>query len=437
VPPSDHQPTSDLPLLMVVHGSPTFGVFDLAEAASGTCRLAFMIDGDPSLCRLLRRLGPTVDITGLDEGEALLKARELAPDGIITFADPHLARTAALAQGLGLPYHSPDVARKLGHKYEQRRALERAGLPGPRIIRIEPGESWPASRNLDLRFPVVVKPDAGTGSRQTSFAYDTAEVREATTRAQAVGVTSMVIEEYLPDSPAVMESDYASFVSVESIAGGGTIRHLAVVGKFPLAVPFRETGHFVPSHLPPEIVTEILEVVTMALTGIGVVIGNVHTEVKLTPEGPRVIEVNGRTAGAIPAVLALASGYFLLESAMTVALGGAPAAGGLLPCDRIGFRVNLQPPTWATRLDSIEGVDAAKALRGVESVEVLRASGDPVDWQLGTDELVAAVIGSVESLEELREIRHQIDKTVKVKYAGIEAPGRSQPPSARRRVSSR
>ncbi len=411
---SEHE-SNDLPLLALVCRSRSIGVFALATAAKGTCRLAFLVDGDPSLKRLLGRLGPVVDITGLDAEQTLERARSLAPDGITTFADRDLLRTACLAEGLGLPFHSTDTAASLIHKHKQREALRRAGLPGPDFSLVSKGRDRDTKLH-ELQYPVVVKPDTGTASRETTLACDVQEVLHALERASRLGIEDVLVEELLPDAPELMAPNFASFVSVESIVSREGLRHLAVTGKFPLAHPFRETGHFIPSHLPDAVITDVLGAATMAIEAVGITLGAVHTEVKLTPSGPRIIEVNGRIGGAVPEVLSQVNGYDLLESAMKVALGQGLPLGGLLPCGRIGYRVNVQPPTWARRVRSIEGFDTLKAFPGVDSVGVLRTNGDAVDWRLGTEEFVLVVQGSVGSLDELQAVRTEIDKKVTINY---------------------
>lgn len=414
-PDEQEQSSDDLPLVAVVYGTRSFGVFDLADAAAGLCRLAFLTDGDRSLVRLLSHLGPTVEMGAAEDAEVLEQTRRLAPDGIITFTDGYLERTAFLARALGLPYHSPEVAATLLGKHEQRQALRRAGLPGPAFARLDTARPDAAVLD-DLVYPVVVKPDRGAGSRETVLANDRDEVRDAVVHSRTAGIDAVVVEEYLRDDPEAMSPDYASFVSVETVVGHGLRRHVAVCGKLPLAHPFRETGHFVPSHLGEDRLGGAVDTADAAIVALGIEIGVVHTEVKLTPSGPRVIEVNGRVAGAVPAVLARASGYSLIRAAFEAALGLARPGTGLVPCERIGYRINVQPPTWASRVRSIEGLDALAAIPEVGTVAVLRNDGDPVDWRLGTDELVMAIIGAVDSLDDLETVRHQIDKVVTVSY---------------------
>lgn len=410
-------PKANLPTVALVYGRDSVNAFDLAEAATGCCRIIWVLLDDPPMARLLPRLGTVVDITSLTDSDAVTSLRRLAPDGIVTFADSHLCRTAMLAEGLGLPFLSPEVAAVVADKRHQREAMERAGLPGPRVWVIGPGDVAPRDVTGELPFPLVVKPSEGAASRETSLVVDHEQLLDAVARARMSGYGAMVAEEYLPDADDSPDAEYASFVSVDSVAGGGRIRHLAVMGKLPIAPPFRETGHFTPSHLPEETVRDVLDIVTAAIRALGIVVGALHTEVKLTPAGLRIIEVNGRTGGAMPAILAAAGGCSLIESAMRIALGETPSDAGLSPCDRVGFKINVQPPKWAHTVRAVEGLEALEAVPGVRSVTLNRKAGDTVDWRRGTDDMIFSVIGAVDDLAGLRRVRQQVDQLVSVVYA--------------------
>ncbi len=84
--------------------------------------------------------------------------------------------------------------------------------------------------------------------------------------------------------------------------------HLAITGRFPLAPPFRETGFFIPASIAPGQQAELLDLAGETLRALGLEVGAAHTEIKLTSEGPRVIEVNGRIGGGVPDMLRLADG---------------------------------------------------------------------------------------------------------------------------------
>jgi biotin carboxylase len=409
---------SDLPVVAVVHNAKSVSSFDLAAASAGLCQIGFVVDGaEKSQLRLLRHFGPVADITGLSRSEAAAEVRAFAPAGITTFLDSLILPTASLAEDLGLPYHSADVGATLVDKYRQREALQRAGIPGPRFV-VEPDtDVTEDSIGHELAFPVVVKPRIGAASRGITMATDRDQLVDALDRARKVGAGAMILEEYLPDMEPALDPDFAGFVSVESVMGAGKLRHLAVMGKLPLTPPFRESGHFTPSHLSEALLDGVLAMVQSAVEGIGIDIGGLHTEVKLTPAGPRIVEVNGRTGGGgVPDVLKAAGGCSLLEAAMRVALGEAPSDGGLAPCERVGFKINVQPPMWAQRVASVEGLAEVAALPGILGANLLRRPGDPVDWRLGTDENVVNIVGAVADLDQLRATRREVDQLLLISY---------------------
>lgn len=59
---------------------------------------------------------------------------EFRPQGVATFWDRRLLELSYLAAELDLPFHRPEVARRLVDKYLQREALAAAGLPVPRYV---------------------------------------------------------------------------------------------------------------------------------------------------------------------------------------------------------------------------------------------------------------------------------------------------------------
>ena len=70
----------------------------------------------------------------------------------------------------------------------------------------------------------------------------------------------------------------------------------------------------------------------------------VHTENKLTPDGPKLIEVNGRLGGRPPFVLLEVSSVNLFRVACAVAAGDPVYFDRLVECDGVGFRLMFQPP---------------------------------------------------------------------------------------------
>lgn len=365
---------------------------------------------DPTQSRLLRRTGTVVDTGGLDLDEASRAISAERVDGILTLADECLGPCAELAERLGLAFHSPATAARLVDKLEQRRALRAAGLPTPGCVALHvPVRAHERHELESIAFPAVCKPRIGEASRDTVLVTGPAELdallHEHAAAERGTAERELVVEEYIPDATRPLAGEgFAGYVSVESVAKDGHLVHLAVNGRTPPAPPFRETGFFIPSTLGGALRDQVLAVAADAAIALGVERGCLHTEIKLTDDGPVVIEVNGRIGGGVPEMLASACGVDLLGLAFDLAVGrDLPEFLAVpLPCDRVSFLMYVHAPREVTTLRSIEGLDAVRALPGVEEVVLRRAPGDPVDWREGNHGHVATVFGAVADHDALR-----------------------------------
>lgn len=108
------------------------------------------------------------------------------------------------------------------------------------------------------------------------------------------------------------DTTLADFVSVELAVSAGEATCVAVFDKFPVSV-CRSTGR-------------IVDLVRAAHQVLGVSARMTHTEVKLTPSAPEIIEINGRLGGDLARLTRLADGPNLVRAALQAALN--------LPIDR-------------------------------------------------------------------------------------------------------
>jgi biotin carboxylase len=400
----------------------SFGALAVAEAARQTCELIWIVDSSvpevTSMSRLLRRLGPLVDVAGLSLDEAASRVRALAPDGILALADTLLLWTAHLAQRLGLPFIAPEVAERLTDKHAQRTALRGGGLPVPGFWRIPASADaagW-AALTREATFPALLKPRHGEGSRDVTAVESLEELRPLVAQASQGGASEpppLVLEEYLRDRPG--GGAFASYVSVESLVAAGRISHLAVTGRFPLAAPFRETGFFIPGALDDADQRAVLEVASAAVEALGVSIGCLHTEIKLTPEGPRVIELNGRIGGGVPEMLSHATGVEILPLAMRLALGDEIAFDELPECTGVAYLFYVQAPAAMRRVVAVDGLDELRGDPSVHEVILVRGPGQSVDWREGNHGHVFSVRGSVADHEALTIIERRIHAETEIR----------------------
>ena len=412
------------PLLVVGHGHRSAPPMQIVEAASDLCDILWLLDEstpDGSFtARLLRKVGTVVNVAGLSPEETASLLRSYSPDGIVAYRDEDIVPLSLIAAELGLEYRPPEVARGLVDKLLQREALRKGGLVSPACWEVPADRSASAIESFAARvvFPAVLKPRVGNGGQYTMPVKDTDDLIHSVSLLppEAGGETGMFVEEYLP-GPATRPSDrFGSYLSVESLVAGGEISHVAVTGRFPLAEPFRETGFFIPADLSHEELVAVLEATTAAVRALGVWTGDCHTELKLTPDGPRVLEVNGRLGGGVPQMLLQASGVSLFELSMRVALGEVVVVHGPVPCPMVGWRFLFQPPVSAHRVVSIDGLDQLAELPGVDEIYVNRSPGDPVDWREGTRHYIYSVFGASPDYDELLTISRFLHEQVSIVY---------------------
>jgi biotin carboxylase len=149
---------------------------------------------------------------------------------------------------------------------------------------------------------------------------------------------------------------------------------------------------------------------------LGVRVGFLHTEIKLTPDGPRVIEVNGRLGGDIPDMMTHAAGVDLLSMSKRVALGEHVVFDGLIPTSRVGYVFYVQAPQSARRVLRVEGLAELGELPVVDSVFLARQPGDDVDWRKGSHQLVFSVIGAADDYEGVLATRRFVDEEVTMTF---------------------
>ena len=359
----------DVPTLAIVHEVDSISLLHLARIYSGWMDIVWAVD-DARLTaadrRQLGRFGRVCDIGGsVHEAAAVLASAGV--DGVTTFADAQLVRTAEIAEILRLPGNPPEVANRLVDKGEQRRALAAAGVPVPEFVEL--GVATEPTSFDAVRYPAVLKPTVGAGGRTTFAAPDAGAAAWQLAALRAAGdLRPMILEECLGEYPPGQRGEYGDYVSVEPVVGPGVVHTVQVVGRMPLAAEFRETGAFAPAGLCPERSAELAATVADAAAALGIRTGCLHTEIKLTADGPRIIEVNGRIGGGgVPGIVADTTGVSLYRCAALAAVGAEiePELDQRGPRNGVSFAIALQPPLdtpvaltpgWSEVLHGIDGV---------------------------------------------------------------------------------
>jgi biotin carboxylase len=159
--------------------------------------------------------------------------------------------------------------------------------------------------------------------------------------------------------------------SVEAITQGGRTTILGVTDKVVARAPyFIEVGHQFPAELNEAGGAAVHAYVTQCLAAIGFDEGVSHTEVKLTPSGPRLIEINPRPGGNyIVDLVRHVTGIDQLEQQLAAALG-EPYTPRPVATLATSAASALLIPGNAGVVTSITGVDEARVTPGLQCLEL-------------------------------------------------------------------
>jgi D-alanine-D-alanine ligase-like ATP-grasp enzyme len=418
---------SSLPTLAYVYDPLSFAPLSIVEAAEGVCRLVWIVDSskaDAALeARLMRKFGPVIDSSGLEVSDVAAAVKAHEPDGVLSMHDADLVWTARLAEELRLPFHRVDTALKLTDKHAQREALAAAGLAVPmfRILPRSASAADVASIGESFSYPAVLKPRFGQSSRNTLPISSFSQLQATLEELRALDTEDYVLEGFVPDASTELGgSGFANFVSVESVVEEGRVEHAAVSARTTFRWPFRETGYFTPSALSDELEADVLRIAAAASRSLGVEVGCLHTEIKLTDDGPVIIEVNGRPGGGMSEMLERASGFSILRAALRLAVGDPVGLHGRVACSRVGYLLYVFPETDVEWIDVVDGLPALADVEGVDEIVLVRGPGQRIDWREGSEAHVFHLTGTTRDHDELRRL---IDATVQlVRIEGHDDP---------------
>ncbi|MGW2835318.1 ATP-grasp domain-containing protein [Streptomyces sp. NPDC001286] len=356
------------------------------------------------------RAADTSDADAVTEAVAALLDTTDGPGAVLTWDETLLATTAEVARRLNLPHLGPDAVRGCRDKLTTRRVLDAAGVPSARFRHVHDRQEAIAAAG-DLGLPVVVKPRGLAGSIGVTLARTPDEVGRAFDQATTSAfpgidrLAGAIVEEYLTGPE----------ISVDCAVDGGRV-HLVNVARKRLGFTphFEEVGHLVAPWRDEPWAYEVEFVVTAAHAALGLRTGITHSELRLTPSGPRVVEVNGRLGGDfIPLLGRLATGVDQVAAAADLALGRTPDVS---PRQERCAEVRFVYPPYDAVVRELD-VSAAAAVPGIADAVGLAPPGTELRLPPhGIVPRLAALIATGDTPEECgtaldaaeRAVRHRL-----------------------------
>ena len=347
----------------------------------------------------------TNDVEAVCEAVRGVRSRgELA--AVLTFSEFYVAIAAEVAARLGYRYLSPAAARACRHKHTTREVLRNAGLATPEF-RLVTSEVEARRAADEIGYPCIVKPPSDSSSKGVRLVRDRDELVEHFRRLHAWRVNDRgqplngeVLLEGLLAGPEV---------SVETVTlSPADTRVIGITAKHLSSPPlFVEIGHDFPAAIGSEEAARIQEVVLAALAAVGFDFGPAHTEVRLTPAGPVVVEINPRLAGGmIPELVRYALGIDLL-SVFLDQLRGLPV--DLVPQRAEWASIRFLTAPRSGRLVAVAGLEEARRMPAVREVAIVKELGAAVREAEEAADRVGFAIASGPSRREVLEIAKAVD----------------------------
>lgn len=257
----------------------------------------------------------------LDKENILRISREEGISSIITAAsDKPMYTVGYVSDQLNFDIISQEVVENATNKFEMRKILSRSNLPVPLFKKIKNLEELLefiqeySSSNYDF----ILKPIDNSGSRGIKYlpsnALHSEIVNSFKYTCQFSNSDYILVEEYM-EGPEI---------SVESLMVNGENKIIAITDKITTGAPhFVEVGHTQPSIYNEKYKAEIKNIVQEVLSCIGLKNGPSHIEIKITENGPKIVEVGLRLGGdnITSSLVPLSTGINMLEKTINLSLG--------------------------------------------------------------------------------------------------------------------
>jgi len=264
------------------------------------------------------------DFSDLDGTRAALAAAGVQAVGVTSMgSEQAVVPGARLAAALGLPGLPIDAALAATDKVRQRGLYHRHGVPSAGFAPARTVDDALAAYDA-LGPRVIVKPTDGAAQRGVSDVRERAAIPAAVEHAVRHSRSGdLIVEEHL-DGPEYTVNAFVLDGVFHAVSV--TLRDLAPEPAVGICVAHRH-----PCGRPAADVEAIVDVVRGAAAAIGIDDAPVYAQVRVTADGPHMIECGARLGGGSDAQLArLVVGVDLLEAVLDAALG-RPAGEHLRP----------------------------------------------------------------------------------------------------------
>ena len=360
-------------------------------------------------------------VSTLDQEEVYRQALLYQPDVVITSTSDGPVRTAAyvnerLGKRSDLSYENACCATI---KSKMRDRLRECSVPIPKYYAAADFEAFSVAVD---RFGgrCIVKPADNAGSRgvvlldaskKGNEPENFRELKEQTYRYSRENSRGgiVMVEEYMQGPE----------VSVEIMVIEGEPHVLAITDKYITPLPyFVELAHCEPSRLGAETQKQIRETAAQAVRAVGMENAPAHVEIKVTEEGPKIVDLAARLGGDFitSRLVPLSTGIDMVGASVVLATGETP---DLTPAKSQGAAIHFihARENQSGALNKITVPDALYGAEGIEEIALYKKPGEAVQGTHSSNDRLGHVITvgktPAEAMERGKRALAQIGVTIR------------------------
>lgn len=334
-----------------------------------------------------------LEISTIDKEAVYKAALQYKPDYIITSASDMPVRTVSwvnekLNMSTDISYSGAICATD---KVAMRRRLREYGVPVPEFYEVKSLEEFLEISHL-MSDQFILKPSDNAASRGVILVKKRESLELEQLYCYCAGYSHngvVVAEEFMTGQE----------VSVEAYSVKGQPHIITITDKIVSELPFFvELGHTQPSRLTVAEQEDIKQVAEKAICAIGMKNGPTHTEIKVTPQGAKVVEIAARLGGDFitSKLVPLSTGIDMIQCTFSTLFG-----------EQVQF-ARTRSNGSAIRfiqgekgvLDAVYGMEEARSMPGVQEVELYKIPGDAVKRPENSSDRVGHVIAVGKDADE-------------------------------------
>ncbi len=334
------------------------------------------------------------EVHSIADKEGVLEiAKKYQIDGIVTFVDSGVRTVAYVAKELNLPGLSEESAYMGTNKIAMRERLQECGVPIPKYAFIRTKDELHKAVQ-ELHKSCVVKIPDGAGSNGIYLVKDvndTKDIDYAFDYCKAATETDELLVEEHMEGPEIC---------AETISSGGQVYVVQITDQMAKKPPFfTDCGYSQPSKHSKEIQERIRKIAVDANLALGNINGSSCTEMIVTEEGPKVVELGLRLAADFMTtkMVPLSTGVNMAEAVIRIALGEQVE---IKPTLNKGSCVRYFIKERVGTIKQIIGVEDAKRIDGIVEVGVLKGVGEEAKPLRRSADRLGYVISQGDSADE-------------------------------------